>query len=265
MNHKRPKVVIRGGGDLATAVVQKLFRSGYDVVVCEVEAPTMIRRTVSLANAVYESRQVVEDIEAVWCSDYDQLSSLFMASKIPVVNFPDQDVIKYLKADVFIDATMSKKKVAYGLDYAPIVIGLGPEIIAGENAHVVVETARGHDLGRLIFDGKAEDNTHVPGTILEMTYERVVHAPCAGTLSTTHKIGDLVSKGDLLLKIDDCEVEAEITGVLRGLIHPLVPITKGLKIADIDPRNDQTYCMTISDKGRNIAGGVLEAIMILSQ
>lgn len=256
------KVLVRGGGDLASAVIQKLYRSGFKVVVCELEKPKMVRRTVSFSNAIYEGKYFVEDIEAVYVRTLHEIEPVLNQGKIPVLTIEEINVHAFYKPDIFVDATLTKKKVNYTKDYASVVVGLGPNIEAGVNAHAVVETSRGHDLGRLIFNGMAKENTHIPGDIGGYTHERVLRAPCDGIMESDKKIGDLVSKGEVVLKVDGNAVKAQIDGVIRGLIHPSVKITQGLKVGDIDPRGNTHYCFTISDKGRNIAGGVLEAILI---
>lgn len=260
----KERVLVRGGGDLATAVIQKLYRSGFSVVVCELKNPKMVRRTVSFANAVYEGAYIVEEIEAVHLEDVHEIDDVLSKGKIPVVTADESEVYEHFKPKIFVDATLSKKKVNYYKDYADIVIGLGPNIEAGKDAHAVIETSRGHDLGRLILSGFAKENTHIPGEIGGYTHERVLHSPCDGTIKANRVIGDFVSKGDVVLTVDEVEVKSKINGVLRGLIHESVPARKGLKIADVDPRGIIHYCFTISDKGRNIAGGVLEAILMLS-
>lgn len=261
MTESRGNVLIRGGGDLATAVIQKLMRSGFNVVVSEIEAPKMVRRTVSFSNAVYENDFTVEGLSSVYCKKPEEVEHILSQGKIPVLTCGEAAIESVYKVDVFVDATISKHKVEYTLDKAPIVIGLGPDIEAGVNAHFVIETARGHNLGRLITEGFAEPNSSTPGTIEGFTRERVLRAPCDGLMESFFKIGDLVKKGDVVMTIDKKPVISQIDGVLRGLIHESVRIHQGLKIGDVDPRGNVEYCYTISEKGRNIAGGVLEAIL----
>jgi xanthine dehydrogenase accessory factor len=266
------KVVIRGGGDLATAVIQKLYRCGFDVLVCELQTPRMVRRTVSVSNAIYEGVYKVEDLHATRLDIHDPLDAentlksieaIWKCGQIPVVINREAEMMALIKPNVFIDATLSKRTVDYFLDKAPIVIGLGPEIEAGVNAHVVVETNRGHDLGRLIFEGFAAPNTHEPGEIAGVKSERVLRAPCDGALTALKQIGDLATAGETVAYVNDYAVITPISGMIRGMIHASVPIRKGLKIGDVDPRGIDANCHTISDKGRNIGGGVVEAIYYL--
>jgi len=233
-------VLIRGGGDLASAAVYKLKRSGMRVVVCEIARPTCVRRTVSFCNAIYEGDWEIQ---------------------VPVLTIPDREVRDFLKPDVFIDATISKKTPDYDTSWAPLVIGLGPSIVAGVHAHVVIETQRGHDLGSLIYAGEASPNTGIPGDIAGYQMERVLRAPRKGLACHHFRIGDHVNAGDTVMTVGGAEVKAAISGVLRGLIAPGLTVSEGQKIGDIDPRDNDRYCWSISDKGRNIAGGVLEAIM----
>lgn len=266
------KVVIRGGGDLATAVIQKLYRCGFDVLVCELQTPRTVRRTVSVSNAVFEGVYKVEDLHAIRLDIQDPLDAentlksieaIWQCGQIPVVINREAEMMALIKPNVFIDATLSKRTVDYSLDKAPIVIGLGPEIEAGVNAHVVVETNRGHDLGRLIFEGFAAPNTHEPGEIADIKSERVLRAPCDGVLIALKQIGDLVTAGEIVAYVNDNAIITPISGMIRGMIHASVPIRKGLKIGDVDPRGIDANCHTISDKGRNIGGGVVEAIYYL--
>lgn len=257
---KREIVLIRGGGDLASAVIQKLHNAKFCVVVSEIRRPRMVRRTVSYANAVYEGEYTVEGITAVVCQP-DEVEAIWAKGQVPVVVEQEEELLRRFQPKVFVDATLSKRTPNYTAQIAPIVIGLGPEIEAGVHADIVIETDRGHDLSRLIFSGKAAENTHIPGSSLGYTTERVLRSPAHGFLETELDIGELVTANQTLGYVAGQPVVAQINGVLRGWIHPSVELKRGMKIGDIDPRMKQVYCRTISDKGRAIAGGVLEAIL----
>jgi xanthine dehydrogenase accessory factor len=257
------KVLVRSGGDLASAVIQKLYRCGFKVAVSELSNPKMVRRTVSFSNAIYLGEFEVEGIKAVHLQDLKSLETAIAEGNVPVVTDDEKKLIEVFQPHIFIDATLSKRSVDYDKDYMDIVIGLGPEIDAGKDADIVVETCRGHDLGRLIFKGKAKANTSIPGFIDGFAKERVLRSPSDGKISCHKKIGDYVLKDEVIMTVSDQEVVSEIDGIIRGLIHPSVHVTKGLKLGDVDPRGSLDYCFTISDKGRNIAGAVLEAILIM--
>ncbi len=259
------KVLILSGGDLATAIIQKLHRSGYQVLVRDLDNPKMVRRNVSISNAIYETEYKVEDITSRFVNTLDEAQNCFDKGIVPVVTIDEHILISEFKPDVFIDATLRKKQPDYDKNIADIVIGLGPSIEAGKHADVVIETNRGHDLGRLIFEGMAEENTHEPGNIGGFTSERVLRAPCDGQLEHICHIGDIVKKGDIITHVNGDPVRTQIDGVVRGLIHPSIYATKGLKLGDVDPRGNVEYVNTISEKGRNIAGGVLESILIFSK
>lgn len=259
------RVLIRGGGDLASAIVQKLHRSGFEVIVRELEQPKVVRRFVSFANAMYEKEMEVEGLHSKRADSIEEIQSLFEQKVIPVTNLPEDELIKSFDVDVFVDASLSKREPDYNRTKANTVIALGPEREAGVHADVVIETNRGHDLGRLLFSGTAQPNTHEPGSILGMSKQRVLRAPTDGFLKTSYQIGDIVQKGERLGAINDQDIFASIDGVLRGWIHPSVRLHRGMKIGDIDPRSERSYCFSISDKARNIAGAVLEAILISSQ
>lgn len=254
-------ILIRGGGDLASAVIHKLKKSGFQVVVCDRPQPSCVRRTVSYCNAIYEGDWEIEGVTSRYIQDLDDIKPTLEAGLVPVLTLPDNEVQAFLKADVFIDATLSKRTPDYDLSWAPLVIGLGPDIEAGLHAHVVIETKRGHYLGRLIHEGEAIANTGIPGNIEGHDKDRVLRAPLAGKTVNLHEIGDLVEAGEVILTVDGQPVRSLIPGVVRGLIAPGFMVKEGQKIGDVDPRGDRDYTATISDKGRTIAGGVLEAIL----
>ena len=257
-------VVVRGGGDLATGVIQKLFRAGFPTLVLEVAQPTAIRRMVALSEAIYEGSFVVEDLTAVRADDLDHALHLLDQNRIPILIDPDLQILQQVKPLAIVDAILAKRNLGLTRSLAPITIALGPGFAAGEDCDVVIETMRGHDLGRLIFQGSALPNTGTPGLIAGVGLERVIHAPCCGTLRAVCAIGDTVQRGDILATIDGVPVLATLDGILRGLIRDGLVVRQGLKIADIDPRgSERQNCFTISDKARCLGGAVLEALLLL--
>ncbi len=255
------KVLIRGGGDLASAIAHKLFKSGFIVGIVELPTPLVIRRTVSFASAVNSVEITVEGVTAKYLKSIEAFDQLKVGGYIGVTTLAERDVVAAWQPDVFIDATLSKKSVNYKLGYAPLIIGLGPEIIAGENADYVIETNRGHRLGSIIEKGKAAPNNGVPGTIAGFARERVHYSRARGAVEVLCDIGSIVKKGDVIAKVGHVSIHANIDGVVRGMIADGTVVSFNTKIADVDPRGDISYCKIISDKGRNIAGAVLEAIM----
>ena len=261
-------VLIRGGGDLATGVAYRLHKAGFPVVVLELEQPLVIRRRVALATAVFEDQVSVEDLQGQLVSSVVQAWQLALEGTIPVLISPELPNWKNLgrsntKVDVpiLIDARMAKRNIDTTQDQAGLVIGLGPGFVAGADCHAVVETKRGHWLGRVIWDGSAEPNTGTPGIVAGKGAERVLRAPVAGRVSWKHRIGDIVDSGDQIGSVADVPVEVPFTGVLRGLIVPGLEVPMGLKIGDLDARKDVAACFTISDKALAIGGGALEAIL----
>lgn len=255
-------VIVKGGGDLATAVIHKLFRAGFQVVVTELEKPMMVRRNVSFANCIYENQWAVEGITSVKTKE-DEVDKVLKEGNIPVLIDPKCNIREKIKPDIIIDAILAKRNVGTKIDDAPIVIGLGPGFYAGKDVDVVIETNRGHDLGKIILSGEASSNTGIPGSIGGYTIERVLRAPCQGTVINLAKIGSIVNKGDVICTVDGVDVCTEIDGVVRGLIKEGLNVRCKEKIGDVDPRGNLKYCNTISDKGRNIAGGVLEAVLFM--
>lgn len=252
MNH----ILIRGGGDLASGVALRLHRSGFKIIIAELPNPLAVRRTVSFSEAVYAGEIVVEGLSARRADSPTEAYELVRKGHIPVVIDPQAAILKDGKFSVLIDARLLKRAADTSLSSAPLVIGLGPGFTCGENCHAVVETQRGHFLGRVYWSGSASVDTGQP----EGDFRRVLRAPLDGILTSHAQIGDHVETGQVIAEVGGEKITAPFEGVLRGLIRPGVPIQKGVKIGDIDPRNDPSYCFTVSDKALSIAGGVLEAI-----
>ena len=249
-------IVVRGGGDLATGVLWRLHRVGFRVACLEVAVPTVIRRTVSAAQAVFDGEGCVEGI----CFVLLEKGEFPKASgTVPVWVDPGAESIVDVHPDCVVDAIIAKENLGTHKGMAPLVIGLGPGFEAGVDVHCVVETKRGHDLGRVIYRGPAAPNTGIPGVVGGESEKRLVRSPGEGTFCPVTKIGDVVSEGQLLGTVGGLPVNARITGLVRGQIHPSVRVVKGMKIGDVDPRIEQGSWNTISDKALAIAGGVLEA------
>lgn len=255
-------VAVRGGGDLATGVIQKFHRAGMRVVVLEAAAPTAIRRSVALSEAVYDGICRVEDMTARRVVSARECAAVWESRELPLLVDPDAGALAALRPDGVVDAILAKRNLGTRPDMARVVIALGPGFTVPADVHAVVETMRGHDLGRVIFSGAARPNTGVPGEIGGRSAERVVRAPCAGVVRHDKKIGDPVRKGERLLTVAGAAVDAPFDGLLRGLIREGLLVGKGMKIADVDPRMDSDW-NSISDKARCIGGGALEAYLYL--
>jgi len=253
-------VVVRGGGDLATGVVQKLHRAGIKVVVLEQPKPTVIRRTVALATAVRHSAATVEDLKARLVNTPRECAPVWAAGEIPVLVDPQCLSLDELQPNGLVDAILAKKNLGTHAKMAPIVLALGPGFSAPDDAHAVIETMRGHSLGQVIFKGTALPDTGTPEIIGDKGKERVLRAPRDGVVKHLCKIGDKVEAGQEIFTVDGQAVTAPFTGILRGLIEEGLWVPKGMKTADIDPRLD-TDCFTISDKARAVGGAVLEAYL----
>jgi len=256
---ERPLALVKGAGDLATGAALRLFRSGFAVVMTELPKPTVVRRTVAFAEAVYRGRTAVEGIEAARAQDHAQVRRLLAEGVIPVVVDSAASMRHDLQPVLLVDAVMAKRNTGTRMDDAPAVVALGPGFVAGRDVHAVVETSRGHHLGRIITSGSAAPDTGVPGEIGGFTTERLLRAPAAGVFTGAREIGDTVSAGDVVGHVDDVPVRAAIDGVLRGLLYPGLEVTVGFKLGDVDPRADRAHCYQVSDKAMAIAGGVLEA------
>jgi xanthine dehydrogenase accessory factor len=254
-------VVIRGGGDLGSGVAHRLHRARYGVIILEIEQPTVIRRTVAFASAVYDGAIMVEGVRGLRVPDAATARWAVSQDMLPVLIDPGRRTLPDLPAAAVVDARMAKRELGTRTSDAPVVIGLGPGFVAGGNAHAVIETQRGHDLGRVIYAGTALADTGVPGAVGGQDAKRLLRAPAAGVFHAGRQIGSLVKAGDVVGFVDDSPVLTYIDGVLRGIIHDGVAVAAGLKIGDVDPRGVAEHCFTISDKARAIGGGVLEALL----
>lgn len=255
-------IIIRGAGDIATGSIQRLHRSGFKVLCLEVAQPTAIRRTVALSDAIYVEETRVEDIVARRVETIYEIENAFEDGVVPVMVDPECKILEELEPDVVVDAILAKKNLGTRIDMAKGTVALGPGFIAGEDVDIVIETNRGHDLGRLIFEGPAAPNTNRPGNIDGFTRERVLYAPKTGKIINRHDIGDIVEQGEVIATVEGGEVTAKISGILRGIIRNGTEVFEGMKIGDVDPRIT-TNPKTISDKARALGGATLEAVMIL--
>ena len=258
-------IIVRGAGDISTGTIHRLFRAGFPVLALETEHPSAIRRQVAFSEAVYDGTAVVEEVTAVRIDDTEQAESILEEGKVPLLVDPAGESIRRLKPDAVVDAILAKKNLGTTMEMAPLTIALGPGFEAGKDVHYVIETMRGHNLGRIISSGCAAANTGIPGIIGGYGAERVIHAPCAGTFHMRRDIGSAVASGEVIGSIDATggatPVRARIAGILRGVIRDGYPVSKGFKLADVDPRLEELEnCGTISDKARCIAGSVLELV-----
>ena len=261
-------VLIRGGGDLASGVALRLYRSGMQVVITELDQPLVIRRLVSFAEAIYQGETRVEGVTACKVDSISDIQRAWDKRVIPVLVDPECSIINQLETNrppwlisVMVDARMTKQPPDLGMDSAPLVVGLGPGFIAGENCHAVIETNRGHFLGRVIWNGSASANTGVPGGFGSEYQDRVLRSPADGLFQPEREICDRLNQGDKIAEVDGESIYAPFKGVLRGILYPGLFVLQGFKIGDIDQRDDPRYCTTVSDKSLAVAGGVLEAIL----
>lgn len=258
---QRPLIIIKGAGDLATGVAHRLATSGFAIAMLEIPQPTVIRRTVAFAEAVYQGKVTVEGVTATLADSPMEIKKLSHEGKIAVLVDPRWLAVQVLRPTIVVDAILAKKNLGTSIDHAPIVIGMGPGFTAGTDVHAVVETKRGHDLGKVIYSGSAIPNTGIPGNIGGYSSERLLKSPADGIFIGIRKIGDMVEVGDIVATVGNCYVRATIPGIIRGLLHDGLEIPKGFKIGDIDPRGESANCFTISDKARSVGGGVLEAVL----
>lgn len=253
--------VIKGAGDIASGIALRLHRAKFDIVMTEISAPTAIRRTVCFSQAVYNGQAVVEDVTAVLAED--NISEILSQGNIAVVVDSKANCIKQLKPDIVIDAILAKKNLGTEITDAPVVVGVGPGFTAGVDCHAVVETKRGHYLGRVYYEGSAAENTGVPGDIGGHTTDRIIRSPEYGVFNPICEIGDKVKAGDVVACVDSTPVTCQIDGILRGILPKGTLVTPDMKSGDVDPRCEVEHCYTVSDKALAVAGGVLEACLNL--
>lgn len=268
-DRQAPLVAIKGAGDLATGVIHRLVRAGFPVMATELPQPTVLRRTVAFAEAVTLGEMMVEGITAQRADSIEDIQAALKNGLVPVAVDPDGILLRQMHPTVLVEATLSKHNSGITIDDAPIVIALGPGYAAGKDVHAVIETNRGHNLGRVYLAGCAEPNTGVPGTIGGYSVERLLRSPCNGTIFGLRQIGDTVQAGEIVAVVknaasnDEMPIIAALSGILRGLVRDGLMVSPGMKVGDVDPRAVREHCFTISDKSRAVAGGVLEAVMYL--
>lgn len=256
----RPMVVIKGAGDLATGVAWRLFKSGLPVVMTEIARPLVVRRTVAFAQAVYANSFTVQGVTAVLVDNAAGIDPVLDHGQIPLLIDPEARIISQVKPDILVDAIMAKRNVNTSNDNASLVLALGPGFTAGKDCHAVIETKRGHDLGRVIWRGSAAPDTGIPEAVNGYAAKRLLRAPAGGKVEPLCRIGDAVKEGYPVARVGGVPVMAEMDGVCRGMIQAGIVVKKGTKIGDIDPRKIREYCYSISDKALSVGGGVLEAV-----
>ncbi len=258
-------VVMRGGGDLGTGAALRLQRAGWRVLIIELAQPLAIRRAVAFATAIYDGSIEVEDTIAQRIEKVDEADRLWALDRIPVIVDVDRSIGAQLNSVALIDAIMAKHNTGTRLGDAPIVVALGPGFVAGVDCHAVVETNRGHNLGRVYYRGPAETDTDVPGQIGGENNRRVLRAPTSGVFHAERKIGEVVKTGEVIGYVGSVPLAAQIDGVLRGMLADGLFIAGGTKVADIDPRGNMSHCFSVSDKAWAVGGGVLEAVLYLAR
>lgn len=258
-------VVIRGGGDIASGIAFRLFNAGFKVLILEISKPSLIRRKVSFAQAVYDKKIYVEEICAILSGTLDEALSLSEDNTIPVLVDEELNNFKNDRPFILVDAILAKKNIGTKRDMADVVIGVGPGFTAGVDVDAVIETQRGNDLGNVIIEGSAQPNTGIPGVICGYGQERVLRSPKEGNIRIIKDIGSVVERGEIVAEVDGTEIKSSISGVVRGMIQNGYHVTKNMKIADVDPRLNIEYCYKISDKAHAVGSGVLEAILHLTK
>ncbi len=255
------RILIKGAGDLGTGVAWRLFQSGFPIIITELAQPLVVRRTVAFASAAFDGESTVQAVTALRAQSFEEAEHRLDAGIIPLLVDPETRAREYFRPTVLIDAVVAKRNTGTRVTDAPLVVALGPGFTPGTDCHVVIETNRGHNLGRVLWDRPAEPNTGVPGEIGGRGAERVLRAPCDGVLKGIKQIGDRVKTGDVIAVVGQEPIHAPFDGILRGLVHDGLSVKSGTKVGDVDPRAEREACFTISDKALAVGGGALEAIL----
>lgn len=256
--------LIKGAGDIASGIALRLYHAGIKIVMTDLPKPTSIRRTVCFSQAIIDGETVVEDIKAVFAENESAAMQIISNGNIPVLADENAECIKALKPDIVIDAILAKRNIGTKITDAPTVIAVGPGFTAGKDCHAVIETQRGHYLGRVITSGSAAKNTGVPGNIGGYTTERIIRAVKDGVFTQNAEIGDIVQANQIVAYVDGEPVRCSIGGVLRGILPSNTVVFKGMKSGDVDPRAKPEHCLTVSDKALAVGGGALEACLRFS-
>lgn len=258
-------VIIKGAGDIASGIALRLKHAKFDIVMTDLERPTAIRRTVCFSQAIVNGTAKVEDVKAERANNTNEIYEIIKRGNIAVIADEKADCVGVLKPDFVIDAILAKKNLGTKITDAPVVIAVGPGFTVGVDCHAVVETQRGHYLGRVFFEGSAAENTGVPGNIGGYTTERIIRAVKDGIFTPVCQIGDTVEAGQIVAYVDGEPVKCLIGGVLRGILPENTPVYKGMKSGDVDPRCKKEHCYSVSDKALAVGGGVLEAMLRLKE
>jgi xanthine dehydrogenase accessory factor len=258
--HVLPIAIVKGAGDLGTGVAYRLWRVGFRVLCIDLPQPLVIRRSVAFASAIYDARITVDGAQVERIMFVDEAVYTWQRNSIPMLADPTGRALEILHPSILIDAVMAKHNTGTRISDAQVVVALGPGFTAGSDCHAVIETQRGHNLGRVLYSGSASADTGIPGNIGGVDAQRVVRAPCAGPMYGRKAIGDILKAGETIAQVSSTIIQAPIDGVLRGMLHDGITVHEGMKIADIDPRGIVSYCYSISDKALAIGGGALEAV-----
>ena len=254
-------ILIRGAGDIASGIAVRLYRCGFMLAMTDLEKPTSIRRTVCFSEAILHGAYTVEGITAERATTSEEAKAIWQRGHIPVFADDAGTTLPLLQPDALVDARLAKVNLDTSLSDAPIVIAVGPGFTAGTDCHAVVETQRGHYLGRVIYEGPAAPNTGVPGNIGGYTVERIIRAPKAGIFHPLRTIGDQVAADEIVAYVDEEPVHCQIGGTLRGILPEGTHVNQGMKSGDVDPRCRPEHCLCASDKALSVGGGVLEALL----
>lgn len=255
-------ILVRGGGEVASAIAHRLTKSGFRTCMTEIPLPLAVHRGTTFCEAIFDGEKTVEGLTAKLVKSSAEIKGLWAKGQITIIIDPGASIKRQLQPHVLVDAIMAKKNLGTRIDDAEFVIGVGPGFIAGKDVHAVIESYHNENLGKVITEGAAEPDTGIPVYIGGFAFERAIHAINDGQFKSEKKIGESICAGDIIAEVSNQPIKAEIGGILRGLLRNNIVVKKGTKLVEIDPVSPEEVCYTIRAKMRAIAGGVLEAILM---
>lgn len=258
----RDAIVVRGIGDVASAVAHGLFLAGLPVVVHDVPAPLTTRRRMAFADAMFDGQARLAGVGARRADSLDALERLLAAGReLPATSLDLHGLLGWLRPRVLIDARMRKRAEPEDQRaLAPLVIGLGPNFVAGANVHLAVETEWGERLGVVLDRGATAPLRGEPRTLAGHGRERFVYAARDGCFRTHACIGARVTAGAAVGRLDAEAVAAPLTGWVRGLVRDGLQVPAGTRLLEIDPRLDAPELTGLGRRPQRIANAVLAAI-----
>lgn len=258
-----PCCLVRGIGDVGSAIAHRLRGAGHHVAIHDSPTPTVHRRGMAFADAVFDGSAILDGREAQRIDTVADIPRALAGAAIPVHVGPFDILLAAAAWDVLVDARLRKRSTPEDQrGQARLAIGLGPGFVAGANCDVAIETSW-ENLGQVIANGGTAALAGEPRSILGQARERLVYAPVAGVFVTSRCIGDLVRTGEPIAAIGDRTLAAPLDGAIRGLTRSGVAVEPGTKVIEIDPRGRAGRWSGLGERPARIAAAVLGIVAML--